>query len=195
VLSSYRAEDAAADGAADWPQTDIARIDGRFEETRNTFDSRYWKGEFYKSQDVRAVNAGLADRSKCASIYDTVLTTRMNASNFFETMIPCSFTTLWEQYDRWWASRRNAFDDGSSLNHGWNPPALLRSQTIAGISPTTPGWGTYQVLPKEALLTSIQVVVPSIKGDVTVDLKKSASEYALSLTSPSSTTAILGIPG
>jgi len=38
------------------------------------------------------------------------------------------------------------------------------------------------------------VVVPSIKGDVTVDLKKTATEFVLGLTSPVATTAIVGIP-
>ena len=169
--------------------------------------------------NAMAVNAGLADRSKWEAIYDNVLTKKTNASCFFDrwvfealcimgkqehallrmqerykTMIPCSFTTLWEHYDRWWASHIDAFDDASSLNHGWNPPALILSQTIAGISPVAPGWSTYHVLPKEAFLTAIKVVVPSIKGNVTVDLKKTASEYALAVTSPPDTTAIVGIP-
>jgi hypothetical protein len=50
------------------------------------------------------------------------------------------------------------------------------------------------VLPKEAFLTAIKVVVPSIKGDITVDMKKTASEYSLGLISPSNTKAIVGIP-
>ena len=112
----------------------------------------------------------------------------------FKTMIPCTFTTLWEGYDRWWASRTDAYEAPSSLNHGWNPPAIILSQIIAGVSPEAPGWTTYHVLPKEAFLTAINVVVPSIKGAIVVDLKKTATEYSLSLTSPSFTTAIVGIP-
>jgi len=169
--------------------------------------------------NAMAVNAGLADSSKWDAIYDNVLTKKFNASNFFDrwvfealctmgkqeyallrmynrykTMIPCSFSTLWEAYDRWWASVTNAFEEGSSLNHGWNPPAIILSQSIAGVSPEAPGWSTYHVLPKEAFLTDIKVVVPSIKGNVTVEMKKNASEYSLSLISPSNTTAIVGIP-
>jgi hypothetical protein len=37
-------------------------------------------------------------------------------------------------------------------------------------------------------------VVPSVKGDVTVHLKKTATQYELTLTSPAATTAIVGIP-
>ncbi len=169
--------------------------------------------------NVMAVNAGLADQSKWPAIYDNVLTKKTYSSCFFDrwvfealckmgrqeqalmrmherykTMIPASFTTLWEHYDRWWASRVDAFDVASSMNHGWNPPALILSQSIAGITPVAPGWITYQVLPREAFLKAIKVVVPTIKGNVTVDLNKTATEYALDLDSPADTTAIVGIP-
>jgi alpha-L-rhamnosidase len=207
---------------------DVAIIDRKLEGIRSTFDSRYWKGNYYMSSQVAtpddranamAVNVGLADRSKWAAIYDNVLTKKTYASCFFDrwvlealctmgkqeqallrmyarykTMIPCRFTTLWEHYDRWWASYIDAFDDASSLNHGWNPPALILSQSIVGIAPVAPGWSTFHVLPKEAFLTAIKVVVPSIKGNVRVELNKTALEYALTVTSPPETTAIVGIP-
>lgn len=169
--------------------------------------------------NAMAVNVGLADRKRWPAIYENVLAKKTYASCFFDrwvfealctmgrqdaallrmseryrTMIPCAFTTLWEHYDRWWASRIDAFDEASSLNHGWNPPALVLSQTIAGVSPEAPGWSTYHVLPKEAFLTAINVVVPSIKGPISVELKKNATEYALALTSPVATTAVVGIP-
>ena len=185
-------------------------------------DGYYMSAQVTEPDDranAMAVNVGLADRAKWAAIYENVLAKKTYASCFFDrwvfealctmgrqerallrmweryqTMIPCAFTTLWEHYDRWWASRIDAFDAGSSLNHGWNPPALILSQTIAGVSPEAPGWSTYHVLPKEAFLTAIKVVVPSIKGPISVELKKSATEFALALTSPAATTAIVGIP-
>ena len=183
----------------------------------------YYKSSQVSTPDDRAnamaVNAGLADPSKWQAIYDNVLTKKFNASNFFDrwvfealcamgkqeyamlrmydrykTMIPCSITTLWEGYDRWWASVTNAYEEPSSLNHGWNPPALFLSQNIAGVAPIEPGWTTYQVMPKETFLTSFKVLVPTIKGPVTASLKKTSSEYSLGLTSPAGTTAIVGIP-
>ncbi len=109
-------------------------------------------------------------------------------------MIPASFSTLWEHYDRWWASRIDAFDEGSSLNHGWNPPVINLSRTIAGIAPVEAGWKTFQVLPKEGFLNAIKVTVPSVKGNITVDLNKTANYYSISLSSPNNATAIVGIP-
>ncbi len=208
---------------ADVPEIDakLTAISSTFD--KNYWKDGYYMSSQVTSPDDRAnamaVNSGLADRSKWQAIYDNVLTKKTYASCFFDrwvfealctmgkqeyalirmherykTMIPCSFTTLWEHYDRWWASRIDAYDDASSLNHGWNPPALNLSQTICGITPVEPGWTTYQVMPKESFLTAINVVVPTIKGKVTMDLKKTASEYALNLDSPHATIAIVGIP-
>ena len=208
---------------ADIPAIDakLAGIRSTFDELY--WKGGFYMSEQVKEPDDRAnamaVNVGLADRAKWPAIYENVLTKKTYASCFFDrwvfealctmgkqerallrmseryqTMIPCAFTTLWEHYDRWWASHIDAFDAGSSLNHGWNPPALILSQTIAGVSPEAPGWSTYHVLPKEAFLSALKVVVPSIQGAITVELKKSATEFALALTSPAATTAIVGIP-
>ena len=208
---------------ADLPAIDAKREEIRRTFDTRFWKGSYYQSADVTAPDDRAnamaVNAGLADRAKWDAIYTTVLSKTTNASCFFDrwvfealctmgmqdralmrmatryrTMIPCSFTTLWEHYDRWWASWLNAFDDASSLNHGWNPPALVLSQDIAGVRPVEPGWATYEVLPKEAFLTSIKVVVPSIKGHVRVEVRKTAREYALSLVSPANTTAIVGIP-
>ena len=183
----------------------------------------YYMSSQVKTPDDRAnamaVNAGLADPSKWDAIYTNVLTKYTNASCFFDrwifealctmgkeeyallrmynrykTMIPASFTTLWEHYDRWWASWKNTYDDASSLNHGWNPPVIILSQIISGISPVEAGWSTYHVFPKEAFLTSIKVVVPSVKGEIKVEIEKTFAEYRLGLTSPDHTKAIVGIP-
>ena len=169
--------------------------------------------------NAMAINAGLADRKKWNTIYDFVLTKKTFSSCFFDrwvfealctigkqeyamlrmynrykTMIPASFSTLWEHYDRWWASRIDAFDEGSSLNHGWNPPVINLSQTIAGISPIEAGWKTFQVLPKEGFLRSIKVVVPAIIGKVSVSIVKTSNNYSLSVHVPELSKSVVGIP-
>jgi alpha-L-rhamnosidase len=209
-------------------ETDTAVINYKLDSIKTTFNTSYWKGNYYMSSQVNtpddranamAINSGLAEPSKWNLIYSNVLTKYTNASCFFDrwvfealckmgkeeyallrmyrrykTMIPASFTTLWEHYDRWWASWKNAYDDASSLNHGWNPPVIILSQIIAGVSPEEPGWRTFHVLPKEAFLTSINITVPTVKGEIRVAIKKSTSAYTISLTSPPRTKAIVGIP-
>jgi len=169
--------------------------------------------------NAMAVNAGLASRDKWESIYTNVLSTTTRSSSFFDrwvfealckmgkpdqallrmasryrTMIESNFSSLWEHYDRFWATWLNDFDEGSSLNHGWNPPAIVLGQSIAGIRPVEPGWKLFQVLPQEAFLTSITTSVPTIKGPVKVEIAKNATQYRLSVNVPPGTEAIVGIP-
>lgn len=208
---------------ADYPAIDakLAEIKKSFDE--KYWKGSYYMSDQVKTPDDRAnamaVHSGLADPTKWDAIYQNVLSKTFYSSSFFDrwvfealckmgkqdtalkrmktryrTMIPCTFTTLWEGYDRWWASRTDRFEAPSSLNHGWNPPAILLSQTITGISPEAPSWKVYHVLPRESYLTSIKCVVPTLKGKVSVDLKKTTSEYSISLDSPAETTAIVGIP-
>ncbi len=208
--------------------SDTILINAKMDSIKNSFNTRFWKGSFYKSEQVpepddranaMAVNAGLADQTKWPAIFENVLNKKTFSSCFFDrwvfealcsmgkekdallrmstryqTMIPASFTTLWEHYDRWWASRIDAFDEGSSLNHGWNPPVINLSQTIAGISPIEAGWKTFQVIPKEGFLQSLKVVVPSIKGNITVAINKTLHHYSLQLNVPTNTQSIVGIP-
>ena len=169
--------------------------------------------------NAMAINVGLATKEKWNLIFEHVLTTKTFSSCFFDrwvfeamckigkedaallrmsnryrTMIDAPFTTLWEHYDRWWASRIDAFDDASSLNHGWNPPVINLSKTISGISPITPGWDTYQVFPTLGFLQKVSVVVPTIKGLIKASYAKSKSQYSIHLNSPLKTVATVGIP-
>jgi len=207
---------------------DTIIINTKMDSIKTTFDKKYWKGNYYMSDQVTepddranamAINAGLADRTKWNSIYDFVLTKKTFSSCFFDrwvfealctigkeeyallrmfnrykTMIPASFSTLWEHYDRWWASRIDAFDEGSSLNHGWNPPVINLSQTIAGITPIEAGWKTFQVLPKESFLRTIKVVVPAIIGSISVNIIKTNNNYSLKLHTPKLSKSVVGIP-
>ena len=183
----------------------------------------FYKSNQVPEPDDRAnamvINVGLASPDKFEAIDRNVLSTKTYSSCFFDrwvfeayckmgkpnkallrmatryrTMIPAKFTTLWEHYDRWWASYIDAFDDGSSLNHGWNPPALVLSKDICGIQPISAGWQTFAVLPQEGFLQSMKVAVPTVKGPVKVEIQKTDRSYDLSVQPPELTTALVGIP-
>lgn len=169
--------------------------------------------------NAMAINAGLAEPSKWESINQNVLNKTTYSSCFFDrwvfealckigkpdqamlrmatryrTMIDSKFSTLWEHYDRWWASWIDAFDEGSSLNHGWNPPAILLGKTVAGVRPIDAGWTKFEVLPQESFLTTLKVDIPTIKGHVRVQIQKTKKQYSLNLNVPQSTQAVVGIP-
>ncbi len=222
-LGTLRKIAAISGHESDFPEIDrrLHEIQSTFDS--KYWQGGFYKSSQVQEPDDRAnamaINVGLADRSKWNPIFENVLTKKTYSSCFFDrwvfeamskigkqdyalmrmytrykTMIPASFTTLWEHYDRWWASHIDSFDEGSSLNHGWNPPAIFLSQTIAGVSPEGPGWSTFHVLPREAFLKSINVVVPTIRGSISVAIKKSSTTYSLSVDVPAKTEAVVGIP-
>jgi hypothetical protein len=119
----------------------------------------------------------------------------LRMANRYRGQIDASFTTLWEYMERAFDIRKGTDSvNYVTLNHAWNIPNTILSKYIAGVAPESPGWTTYHVLPQEAFLTSIDTTVPTVQGQVAVSIRKSASKYSLSLTSPSNTTAIVGIP-
>ena len=119
----------------------------------------------------------------------------LRMANRYRGQIDASFTTLWEYMERGF-DMKTGTDCANylTLNHAWNTPNTILSKFITGVAPKSPGWNLYHVLPQEAFLTSIDTTVPTVQGQVEVSIKKSASQYNLSLTSPSNTTAIVGIP-
>jgi hypothetical protein len=201
----------AGDTAAYWT---------RMNSISSNFVSSYWKtaGQYFISSSVTipddranamAVIAGLAQPQHYAGI-STVLTQWTFASPYMEkyvlealckmncdslalermknryaAMVNANYTTLWEVW--------TGLKDGT-INHGWNAPNTVLSQYIAGVSPTAAGWSSYSVLPQMAHLTAINMVVPSIKGNITVNDSLSASQFIMNLASPSGTKALVGIP-
>lgn len=222
-LGTLRKMAIATGHAEDLPLIDSKREEIRKTFDQRFWNGRCYQSPNVAIADDRAnamaVNAGLASPDKWESIFQNVLSNTTRSSCFFDrwvfealckvgkpdqallrmtnryrTMIDSSFTTLWEHYDRLWATRLNDFDEGSSLNHGWNPPAIVLGQNIVGVRPVEPGWKVFEVMPQEAFLTSIKTVVPSIKGSVKVAIRKTSSRYELDVEAPAGTTAIVGIP-
>ena len=207
----------------DLPEIDAKLTEIKNEFNKRFWRGSYYQSLDVSTPDDRAnamaINADLAEPEKWDSINRSVLSKTTYSSCFFDrwvfealckigrqdqamirmanryrTMIDSRFSTLWEHYDRWWASWIDAFDDGSSLNHGWNPPAILLPKEIAGIRPIEAGWKTFEVLPKEAFLTYIKVEVPTVMGPVHVRVEKTSDVYGVQLESPRGTAGIVGIP-
>jgi hypothetical protein len=119
----------------------------------------------------------------CKMGSDSLALVRMK--NRYKTMVESSYNTLWEVW--------NGLSEGT-INHGWNAPNIVLSQNIAGISPITPGWSTYEVLPQMGGLTDVSQVVPSIKGDIKISHSLTSESFKMNLESPQGTIAIIGIP-
>ena len=119
----------------------------------------------------------------CRINADSLALARMK--NRYTAMVNANYTTLWELW--------TGLKDGT-INHGWNAPNTVLSQYIAGVSPTAAGWSSYSVLPQMANLTATSEVVPSIKGNITVNDSLSAGQFVMNLASAQGTKALVGIP-
>mgnify|MGYP001791302954 FL=1 len=100
-----------------------------------------------------------------------------------------TITTLWEG----WGIGSEGYGGGTT-NHAWSGGGLtLLSQYVAGVSPTTPGYKTFQVKPQLGYIKQVKAEVPSIRGKITVEIEV-AKEYRLSLEVPEQTVAKVYIP-
>jgi len=200
---------------------DIAWYDGRMQSIEQAYENKYWRGKNYntsgKTIEERvsslAVLSGLADESHYKTLTDEVLfpvrkssphmewlaeealmvlgqpekaLTRMKEVYNFQ-IVDNSLTTLYERFGY-------GTETLGTKNHAWNAPNYVMSRYITGIKATEVAWSTYEVCPTLANLTSFKTKVPTVKGDILVEVQASKTNFNLKLDSPNNTTAIVGIP-
>ena len=68
------------------------------------------------------------------------------------------------------------------------------SKYFAGISPIEAGYEKVEINPQYTLSDSMTCTVPSVKGLITLDYKKTADKYIINLTLPQDMNAVLYIP-
>lgn len=173
------------------------------------------KGETDDRVQGLSVVAGLADKDKYGAIFE-VLQKEYHASPYmekyilealfqmgktdfalnrmkerFSTMVNHpTITTLWEG----WGIGVEGYGGGTT-NHAWSGGGLtLLSQYVAGIYPTSQGYGTFQVKPHLGFLNEVSATVASIKGTIALQIKKTENDYTVELTVPENTIATLIIP-
>ncbi len=179
----------------------------------------HYRGQDYKGMiddrsQALAVVAGLAPKESFPAIYKVLKTQRhaspymekyvvealfkMNQPDFalirlkerFDTMVNYEGTsTLWEG----WGIGKEGYGGGTT-NHAWSGGGLtLLSQYVAGISPTTAGYATFQVKPQVGFLNQVTATVPSIKGEIKVAID-TRDQWSMQLIVPAGTMATVYIP-
>ena len=102
----------------------------------------------------------------------------------YKVMVDSETSTLWELFSR-----------AGTLNHAWTGgPLTLMFQYMAGISPTSPGYATYQIKPQLGGLGKVESGFDSVKGRVNLKIARQADRFHLSLDSPPGTKATVCIP-
>lgn len=178
--------------------------------SKNEYRSPGYNGDTDDRANALAVVAGLAPASRHRPVTE-VLRTHLNASPYMEFYVlealylmgaatvaeermrnrfaaqvaDPACHTLWEVWVK---------AEGTD-NHAWNGgPLYALSAYAAGVRPTRPGWTTYDVIPQTGTLTKINTVTPTVKGDIRFGIERDGTKVTLTLTSPSGTTARVGVP-
>lgn len=182
-----------------------------WDSTSNAYRSPGYRGDTDDRANGLAVVAGLAEPANYPAIRD-VLRSHYNASPYME------FYVLEALYRMGYASDAQdrmidrytpqVDDPGYTLwefwtkggmgtdNHGWSVgPLYTLSAYAAGVRPTQPGYSAYQITPQLGRFSALSATVPTIKGDVAVDIRRpSPGRLAMNITSPAGTRARIGIP-
>ena len=198
--------------------SDVSQIKAKMSRMEQSFNQAFWTGAEYRSPDYKdqtddrahalAVLCGFAkpeqyeairkvfkEQEHCSPYMEKYVGEALYQMRFpedalvrakkrYAAMTDHPYTTLWE-----------VFPKGGTINHAWSGGTLtLLSQYGAGVAPVTPGYETYYVLPQMGALKHIKTTVPSVKGNIDLELGNEADAFSLKLNSPANTTAVVGIP-
>lgn len=199
-------------------QDDIALYDERIKSIRGNYNQAFLKDGYYyhraanKQPDDRAnalaVLAGLCNPNQYGSIAKILQATE-NASPYMEKyvldalcemgyvdeavkrmkrryqeMVDYDYSTLWEYWDR-----------GGTLNHAWSGgPLITMSKYIAGIKPIDTAYEVFEIKPHIGNLKFLQCTVPSVKGDIVLEIRKTDGSVHMDVTIPENTTAEVYLP-
>lgn len=99
-------------------------------------------------------------------------------------MVDYEYSTLWEYWNK----------DGT-LNHAWSGgPHITMSKYIAGIRPVDNVYITFEIKPHMGDLNFIKCKVPSVKGDIVLDLQRENGRITLRAEIPPDSKAKIYLP-
>ena len=181
-------------------------------------NAKCWNGREYRSPgyagdtDDRgnglAVVAGIAGPDKYQALRE-VLDKHRNASPYMEKYVlealfmmgeaQLGLDRMKQRYDgmvkRPISTLSENMDGSGTYNHAWSGgPLTMMSQYVIGVAPDKAAYEQYHVLPQMGRLTTIEAVVPTVKGNIQVSVKPDTAKFELKLVSPAGTMATVGIP-
>lgn len=198
--------------------THIDFYDERIKSIKQAYQTEYWQDGYFSSNPAEfkddranavAILFGLAKPEQYAQIVDNVLIPNHFASPHFEWMV-YNAMAIAGRYDDALARMKTRYGaqvdnkerstlteymtGGGTENHAWNAPSTVLSQYIVGIEPTSVAWKTFQIMPNMAHMKRVKQLVPSVQGDIEVEINRTNGEISLALTIPEGTRAVVGIP-
>ena len=181
----------------------------------NAYRHPLYEGAVDDRVQALAVVSGIADKSKYPSILN-IFKQEEHASPYmekyvFEAMMLMGYekeaiarhekrfaymvnhpdyTTLFEG----WGIGKDGFG-GGTVNHGWSGGGLVVcSQYICGVSPVTPGFEKFRIMPQPGPLKYAETKVPSVKGEIKSAFQVKDKKFYLQAGVPEGSNATIGIP-
>lgn len=175
-----------------------------------TFDTRYWKGGAYRSDNYRgrtddraqamAVVAGLAPAMRYDDIRQ-VLNTEYHASPYMEKYVLEALFTMGYADDAMARMHRNysnmitnypdcttlfeVWTTNGSLNHAWTGgPLTLLSRYVCGIQSSEPAFASVNIAPMMGSLTHVSATIDTHYGKLEVSLQRKGKKISASITAP-----------
>ncbi|MDP4133487.1 MAG: alpha-L-rhamnosidase N-terminal domain-containing protein [Bacillota bacterium] len=196
-------------------QKDNQFFEDRLEKIENNFDKLFWDGTGYRSAEfyddrsnAMAVLTGLASSDKWSAILE-ILTNVKQATPYMEAYIlealfvinhgQAAMSRMRERYAELVSNENSTvWEDFFVLgtkNHAWSGgPLTILSKYVAGVSPLTAGYSTFEILPQLFYIEDLKILIPTVKGEIKVHIINKSDQFILNLDSPSNTNAIVGIP-
>jgi hypothetical protein len=198
--------------------THMSFYNSRIHSIKSAFQQQFWQEGFYSSQpgtlkddraNAVAILFDLASPQQYQSIVDNVLVPNQFASPHFEWMVynamakanrhKDAINRMKQRYAKQvdnpaLSTLAEYLPSGGTENHAWNAPSTVLSQHVAGIAPTAVGWKQYSVLPNMAHLKRVEQFVPSVQGDIAVEMTRDDKAFTMQLDSPNGSLATIGIP-
>ena len=199
-------------------EEDLSFYNSRIMSIKSAYQQQYWQDGYFSSDPQKfkddrtnalAIIYGLAQDDQLQLIVDNVLVPNHYASPHFEWMVYNAMAIAGRHADALtrmklrYAKQVDNPDlstlaeylpSGGTENHAWNAPSTVLSKYVVGAEPTELAWSAYQILPNMAHMKRLHQLIPSVKGDIEYKISRSNDTINIELSSPSDTTALIGIP-
>ncbi len=195
---------------------DLAFYNSRIKSIKDNYDKAFWKDGYYSSNgefkddraNALAVTSGLAKAENYDAIVKNVLIPNRYGSPHFEWLAEealfiagapeASLARMKDMYksqvESGLSTLYERFPKDGSYNHAWNGSNTVLSKYVAGVKPTKVAWSEYQIMPTLLHFTTLKTTVPTVKGNININIEVKDAAYTMNLVSPENTVAIVGIP-
>ncbi|MDP2338986.1 MAG: alpha-L-rhamnosidase C-terminal domain-containing protein [Bacteroidota bacterium] len=195
---------------------DIPLYAKRMQSIETAFDPYFWHDKEFRSPNytgktdergnAMSIYSGLATRDKWDDIALLISKNSMAGIGFEKFMLEAlyiagrddlAYTRLKNRYQFEIESSYTTMPEhfGEDSNHGWGgAPLLIAGKYIAGIFPSKPGYKQFIVKPEMGKLRYLKTSVPTVKGNIHLEIEREKGRSILKINVPDQTSAKLEIP-